>query len=196
MKTQKNTWKQLTTPFNEDLKEALQQQHHAAQFIALVGKHLIPNKADDSNTNMEFIVDENTLIGNALPNGIRVALGLSDLKLSILDRENNSKKEISLDGKNRLEVFEILKQSLFDLGVDVSNFTDELHYEIPEHPLDKGAVFSLKNKSSFIENAAYRHNAKLVLKEIGTLIDPKENIRIWPHHFDTGAYFVVSKKRK
>ena len=51
----KKDWELLTLPFNEELNEALQQQHHAPQYIALVGHYLIPQKADDSNTNMEYI---------------------------------------------------------------------------------------------------------------------------------------------
>lgn len=196
MNTSTMKWKLLTSSFDEEMKDALQQQHHAAQFVALVGKHLIPNKADDSNTNMEFVFDDNILLGNPLPNGFRVALNLNDLKLCILDDRNKQRSEIELDGKTKLAAFEELKQSFRDLGVDIADFTNELHYEIPEHSLDKGSVFSLKNKSSFIENANYRHNAKLILNSIAALIDQKESVRIWPHHFDTGAYFVLSKNEK
>lgn len=76
-----HTWRQQTMPFNNEINAALQQQHHAAQFLALVGRHLIPKKDDDSNTNMEFIPGENLLLGNALSNGMRVGLHLTDLKL-------------------------------------------------------------------------------------------------------------------
>ncbi len=47
-----NIWKELTQDFNSDLHNVILQQHHAAQFIALVGRHMIPQQADDSNTNM------------------------------------------------------------------------------------------------------------------------------------------------
>jgi hypothetical protein len=39
---EKNTWEALTQSFTGDLYNVLLQQHHAAQFIALAGKHLIP----------------------------------------------------------------------------------------------------------------------------------------------------------
>ncbi len=48
-----NIWKELTQDFNSDLHNVLLQQHHAAQFIALVGRHMLPQQADDSNTNMQ-----------------------------------------------------------------------------------------------------------------------------------------------
>ena len=80
-----NNWKIQSLPFDEDMQDALMQQHNTAQFIAKVGRHLIPQKADDSNTNMEFIPEENLLLGNAMPNGMRVALHLSELRLLIID---------------------------------------------------------------------------------------------------------------
>lgn len=192
----KRDWKLLSIPFNMEIHDALQQQHQAAQFIALVGKHLVPNIVDDSNTNMDFVFKDNLLRGNTLPDGFRVALGLTDLRLRILDQENNTKKEISLVGKTKQTVFEELKQSLFDLGVDVTNFINELHYEIPPHSLDKGAVFSLKNESSFIENTNYRHNAELILQEIAKPFEQAEAVKIWPHHFDTGSFIPVAKNEK
>ena len=192
----KRDWKLLSAPFNTEIMDALQQQHQASQFIALIGKYLVPTKADDSHTNMEFVFKDNALLGNALPSGFRIALGLTDLRINILDQEFNSKKEISLDGKTKQTVFEELKQSLFDLGVNVADFTNELHYEIPEHALDKGAIFSLKNKSAFIENANYRYNAELVINEIAKPFEKAEAVKIWPHHFDTGSFIPVSKNEK
>ena len=67
---EKYTWKTLTQSFTGDLHNVLLQQHHAAQFIALVGKHLIPQQPDDSNTNMEYLADREWLIGNELPGGL------------------------------------------------------------------------------------------------------------------------------
>ncbi len=193
---QNSSWKLQSLTFDKELNEALQQQHHAAQFVALVGRHLIPQQPDDSNTNMEFIADKDMLLGNAIPIGLKVALKLSSLEILILDKNNITKKVIILDGKSQHSVFEELKQGLSDLGVDVTSFKNELHYEIPVHQLDDGGLFSVENENGFVENANYRHNAKIALNEIATLFEQKEHIRIWPHHFDTGAFFSISKNDK
>ncbi|RLD41319.1 MAG: hypothetical protein DRI89_10010, partial [Bacteroidetes bacterium] len=39
-------------------------------------------------------------------------------------------------------------------------------------------------------------NAKIVLNEIAEAFQQDEAIRIWPHHFDTGAFYVISKNEK
>ena len=98
MNTQNMIWKPLTMDFNPELNDALQQQHHAAQFIALVGRHLIPRQADDSNTNMQYIFDGDLLLGNALPNGMRVALRLTDLEISVLGMATSFRYRIIYSG--------------------------------------------------------------------------------------------------
>ncbi|MFK5855640.1 MAG: hypothetical protein QM503_05880, partial [Bacteroidota bacterium] len=193
METINNTWKLQSLDFNNDLNKALQQQHHAAQFIALVGKHLIFQESDDSNTNMEFVFGKNTLVGNEMQNGFRLSLDIINQQLSIINKDNTEKKLIVLEGKNKNTVFNELAQNLADLGVNVTDFKNELHYEIPKHVLDNGAVFTQVNPNDFTENAKYRHNAKIVLNEVAQLFNQDEAIRIWPHHFDTGAFYVVKK---
>lgn len=192
MSTEINIWKQLTLDFNKDLHNVLLQQHHAAQFIALVGRHLIPKEADDSNTNMQYLPDREWLIGNELPGGMRIALSLPDLKLIILDKQNHRRSELVLAGKSKKQVFDQLKQNLSDLGLDVSKFTNELHYTLPDHELDKNASFATSDKKYIQENIFHRHNAEIVLIEIAAKYKKAELVRIWPHHFDTGSFVSLS----
>jgi hypothetical protein len=189
-------WRPETLAFNDKMKDALQQQHHAAQFLAMVGHHLVPQKADDSNTNMQYVSDKDMLVGHQLPGGLRIALHLTDLNIRILDKENNVVNEIIAEGKTKVEIFSELKQELSDLGMDVSAFKNKLHYEIPEHELDKGAPFSVKNKLYTIENSIHRHNAEIILNEVASAFEQSEPVRIWPHHFDTGTFIPVSRNEK
>ena len=195
MDTHLNAWKIQTLPFDSNIKNTLQLQHQAAQFIALVGKYLIPQQADDSNTNMQFVADGNLFLGNELPNGFQLALSLSDLTLRIRDKNKKPLKSISLYGKTKQDVFDELNQSLLNLGIEVVNFKNKLHYEIPAHSLDEGAVFKLEDEKYTNECITYRHNAKIVLNEVVKKFNNPEPIRIWPHHFDTGAFLPISKNK-
>ena len=196
MNTSNKKWKLQTMSFNDNLKKALQQQHHAAQFIALTGRHLIPQQPDDSNTNMQYIPAQGLLAGNELSNGLRLALQLTNLKLCFVDRAGNCKNEITLSGKSKQAVFDELKDTLASLGIDVSNFKNELHYEIPTHKLDKGAAFSVNDKKYFHENTFYRYNAEIIINEIAEGFDDVEPVRVWPHHFDTGTFIAVAHNEK
>jgi len=145
---EKNTLKALTQSFSEDLHNVLLQQHHAAQFIALAGRHLISQQPDDSNTNMEYLADREWLIGNELPGGLRMVLLLSGLKLCIVDREKNCQSEISLAGLGKQQIFDQLKQSLAESNLDVSALKNELHYTLPDHELDRNTAFSMGYQDS------------------------------------------------
>jgi len=188
---EKNTWKALTQSFTGNLHNALLQQHHAAQFIALAGKHMIPQQPDDSNTNMEYLADREWLIGNELPGGLKMALLLSELKLFIVDREKNLQSEIPLEGLNKQAVFEQLKGSLAKSNLDVSALKNELHYELPDHELDGNAAFSIGDIESIKENINYRHNAGIVISDLASTFEKAEPVRIWPHHFDTGTFIPL-----
>jgi hypothetical protein len=191
MTNEKNTWKALTQSFTRDLHNVLLQQHHAAQLIALAGKHMIPPQPDDSHTNMEYLADREWLIGNELPNGLRVGLQLSDLKLFIVDLEMKCRTEIPLAGLNKQQVFEQMKQSLAESDLDISALKNELHYELPDHELDRNAAFSIGDPESIQENTFYRHNAEIVIAKMASNFEKAEPVRIWPHHFDTGTFIPL-----
>lgn len=191
METITNNWKPISMTFNPNQNEALEQQHHAAQFIALVGHHLIEQQADDSNTNMEFIADGQLLAGHKLANGLRLALGLNELKLLLIDMNGSIINEVSMVGKTKNEVFGELKEMLSDSGIDVTNLKNELHYEIPAHELDDGELFRINYSSFFQENTDQRSNTDIVLNEIIESYPKAEAVRIWPHHFDTGSFIPV-----
>ena len=188
---EKNTWKALTQSFTGDMHHVLLQQHHAAQFIALAGRHLIPQQPDDSNTNMQYLADREWLIGNELPGGLRMVLKLSGLKLCIVDREKNCQSEISLAGLNKQQVFEQLKQSLAESNLNVSALKNELHYTLPDHELDRNAEFLMGDRESIQENIYYRHNAEMVIASMASNFEKAEPVRIWPHHFDTGTFIPL-----
>jgi hypothetical protein len=196
LSVQTKNWKKLTLPFDENIYDAIQQQHHASQFIALVGRHLIPQESDDSNTTMNYQVNEESLIGNPMANGLCVGLQLTDLILYIRDDKQCFLGEIALVGKTKQEVFSELKNKLSQLEGDTSNLKNELHYEIPAHPLEKGAPFIIKDNKLFQESTSYLHNAEIILSELTTEFQNAAPVKVWPHHFDTGSFIPFAYNDK
>ncbi len=196
MKEQTENWKKLTLPFDENINDALDQQHHASQFIALVGRYLIPQQPDDSNTNMDYLVNEESLIGNSLSKGLRLGLQQTNLTLHFHREEQGYLGEIPLVGKTKKEVFSELEHKLSELGVDTSNLKNELHYEMPDHLLEKGAAFIIKDNIFFQESTFYRHNAETILSVLTTEFQDAEPVKVWPHHFDTGTFIPFAHNEK
>ena len=192
MSTQENHWKKLTLSHNADLSEAVQQQHYGSQFIALIGRHLIPQETDDSNTSMTYIISEKSLRGMPMTDGLCLELDLTGMSLRFRKDESGFQGKIPLAGKTKQEVFSLVKQTLSELGSDTSNLKNELHYQLPDHPLDNGAKFKVKNSVFFQENTNYRHNAEIVLNQLVKDYQDASPVRVWPHHFDTGTYIPLS----
>lgn len=195
MVIQKAPWKKQTLAFDTLMHEALLHQHQAVQFIALAGKYLIKQEADDSNTNMQFFPDKLLLAGNKLSNGKRLALNPDRLEMYILDERLSAIRHFSLIGKSKKQVFDSVKKILSETGTDTAAFSDKLHYDLPVHDLDNGAVFSLKKKSCFLENTLNRYNAEIILSEIAAEIEGTAAVRVWPHHFDTGTFIPLAHNK-
>lgn len=188
-------WKTLTYRFADGLYEALAQQHHAAQFIALAGRHLIPQRSDDSNTSMRYLIDKEVLAGDLIDDRVRITLNLKDLTLCLADEQANCLESVGLTGKTKQEAFEAFSRVLAGAHADVSSFKDQMHYEIPEHGLDKGSPFFINKSEFFIENDSYRYNAGLVIDSIVSGFGEAAPVRVWPHHFDTGSVIPIEKNK-
>lgn len=187
-----NTWELLSLKFDKDNLNALMLQYQAAQFISMAGRHLIPQKPDDSNTNMQYIFDKNMLLGNLIDDKYSLGMQLIDLNLHLVDKQLNSLTTIEIIGKTKEQVFSKLKQAFKQQAIDVTKFSQELHYKIPENGLDRNGLF-LKPKIDYLqENTLYRHNAQIILEDLASQFKNAELVRIWPHHFDTGTYVPLA----
>jgi len=191
MKAKNNDWNILTVPFDENFNDALQQQHQAAQFLALAGKYLIPQQADDSNTNMQYLAGKQAMVGNELSNGFRLGLILTSMEIQLLNKAMDAVDIIQLNGKTRQQIFEEIKRFLKESGEDISRLKDKLHYEIPYHPVADGRPFTLHSRAYLKETAFHRENSEIILKSIVNEHKNGGSIRIWPHHFDTGVIIPI-----
>lgn len=190
-----SNWGLLSHEFDNNLKNVLLQQHLAAQFIALTGRYLIPQKPDGSNINMQYISEKEILFGNYHPDGWTVGIQLRNLTVLILDKNEKSKAEIPLEGLTFNEAFNEFKEALQSLGIDVSGLKTEQPYDLPTNGLREGKFF---NPGELVtsENIRYRHNARLIINELAKRFNDVEPVRIWPHHFDTGTFATIARNEK
>ena len=166
MNQNSQSWHLLSLPYNESLQETLMQQYHAAQFIAMAGRYLIPQRKDDSNTSMVYQYRDQLLAGEELSPGKRAALDLLNLEIGVLDETTNSLRGFSLNDKTKSEAFTAFGEILKNTGIPNGDLRDELHYDLPEHGLLSGSTFQAGEPGVVRENIAYQNNAQYVLQEI------------------------------
>lgn len=184
-------WKAIRSKYEQHTEVGLVIQHQVIQFLAIAGKYLTAEKADDSHTNIIFDTDRNWFIGKTLPNGHYLAIDAIELDMMILDSNSKILNKFALEGKTKAKIFKWLKTIVFNTGINVDEMKNEMHYQLAEHPLDRGAFVTFDDVDGFEENVIFRNNAELVLKEVVELMGQKVDIRIWPHHFDTGAFIPI-----
>ncbi|NOX85248.1 MAG: hypothetical protein GXO86_04680 [Chlorobi bacterium] len=187
-------WKELTINRFGDLAKASNTLHHAAQFIAYAGKHLIREEPDDSHTSAVWVPEKNLLAGQPIKSvstELRVALHYPSLILMVTDKDLNELGSLEMNGKTKPEALAWLKNQLRELGLDVRPLTDKIHFEIPSHEVENGGVYKMDQSGLFAELARYRTNGHLVLTHFAEQFDTASPVLVWPHHFDEGSYIPL-----
>lgn len=188
------SWKFLSVHQFDELAKASNTLHHAAQFIALAGKYLLAEEADDSNTTAIWLNEKNWLAGNKLeyPGGyIRVILDYPNFKLLIANEKFEVLEHKQIAGSTKLELFCWLKNQLQKLGLDANPLMETMHYEMPEHKVDEGEPFIMLPADLIMELANYRSNGHLLLTQFTNDFKSAQSVLVWPHHFDEGSYIPL-----
>jgi hypothetical protein len=165
------------------------QLHLASQYLAMAGKSFLPQKDDDSHTNLGFFSEDNTLrTWDLNDSGIYLAFRFDDFSLQWGDADG--KIAFALDGKNHDEIISwITKMASASKLEKIYNY--DLHYELPYSP-PVNFRFNSSDLSELDNLLQLRILAQNVLKEFLDGENLQSDIRIWPHHFDTGAFFELN----
>ncbi|MGB5237541.1 MAG: hypothetical protein WBM43_01345 [Flavobacteriaceae bacterium] len=158
--------------------------HIAAQYLAAAAISLLDSKKDDSHSNLGFSVEQQYMTTRALnDDGDHFALSLQDFSLRWIS--SSSTLDFSLNKHKHHEVLSWIYSVLKPLELSDQyryEFHYSLPYELPENFLLEASAESLEKDISM------RSLAQRVLSEVLQQHSMISEIRIWPHHFDTGAY--------
>lgn len=172
------------------------QLHFLSQIIAKANRTFIPAKKDDSHTNLYFDNIGSKIIGRWIKtenSKLLFSLNLNSLNFELLDEAFNVKTSIPTISKLLPEIENELENAMVEIGLKPEGFKTKLHYEIPEYdfvkkPVEAANPVGLKN---WKETRTLANEACTALLGYAQL---EGEIRIWPHHFDTGIYFKPKNK--
>ena len=193
-----DSWPSLEASEIEYLKKATDQVHHAAQFIAMAGKHFIPDRPDDSHTNLGWDLEYQRFEGHPIvaSQPIQLALRPDPLMIQVLNEEKEVLISQPLIGHTREEVLGQIKSILLEFGLDTSKYDLDLHYEIPDHGLLHGSKFKELHQEDYIAFAKVRSIGEIALRHRLEEMGRNDAVRTWPHHFDHGAYLPLQSDAK
>ncbi|MCF8222691.1 MAG: hypothetical protein K9J25_06045 [Bacteroidales bacterium] len=164
--------------------------HTVSQYLARIGKSFLDQKDDDSHTNLAFDSIGNRVTGRWIQSEQKrylPAVELSPLAFVWLDEYLNRAYEILLAGRNKTSIEEDLKNSLLKIGLDPNELIEKMHYEIPVYPETEDIIRELTPAGAHVWSQ-YRKLANTASFELMNFLQGESEIRVWPHHFDTGIY--------
>ncbi|GAA0730693.1 hypothetical protein GCM10009430_42120 [Aquimarina litoralis] len=118
-----------------------------------------------------------------------ITLSLNYQTFGLEWNDNNSITTLLLNDKTHRQVLEWIDSMASKSNLSKS-YTYDLHYELPYLITDE-YIFKLEDVDTLQQLKEQRILANSVLEEFLKVNKLVSEIRIWPHHFDTGAFAPI-----
>ncbi len=175
--------------------QADQQLHRLCQIMAKANRSFVPEKEDDSHTNLGFNADKKQIEGRWIETtseNIRLILRLTDVCYVWQDEKEETIQTVSTAKKYIQDIEQQVAKTIQDMGLDVNAFNEPLHFEIPDYHFTNQPV-ALLSRLALNEWIFWRALANKACDYLLDKLDQEVETRIWPHHFDTGIYSDVNE---
>jgi hypothetical protein len=171
--------------------------HQLSQTIAKFGRSFVEVKKDDSHTNLRFDFVGRRIFGrwaNINNHYLVLTLNIDSQDFQLLDPHFQEIASFKIVGKTQDEVESDIAQFLTqDLEVNEDDFLKAMHFEIPTYNF-KNDTIQKWSTDSLTQWMNYRFLANQACVLFIDYLNVEAEIRIWPHHFDTGVYTEVNNK--
>lgn len=173
-----------------------QQIHFLAQVLARVNRSFLPKTEDDSHTNLAFDPIGQRLFGRWIEGSSNKVILSLNLRRSSFEWQDDSDKcthSISFLNKNMKEIEADIHASFHMLNLEADDFFKSMHYDIPDYSF-KAVKFAAFDKAVLDQWISFRSLANYASANVLNFLQSESEIRIWPHHFDTGIYTNPNSK--
>jgi len=168
--------------------------HRLAQFPAMVGKNLAHQTPDDSHATLNWNSSKQRLESQLIDDEFQLCVSLSNFSLC-WSKNGKVISEQPANGKNKDHLLGWVKEQVSIAGLDAAKIHYIDHYEVPEHAVDTGRTFVKPSDEILNAWIAHRTNANEMMALINHAVGMDSDIRVWPHHFDTGTYYAFGNKK-
>lgn len=160
-----------------------------AQYLAAAGISFLKKKDDDSHSNLGFSIENNSMYSRPL-NENGDTLSVSYKKFTLDWNSNGVSTSLRLDGTTHAEILKWIEKMAAKASMKAP-YTYSFHYDFA-YQIKDNFVFKLLDANRLRELLNLRILAQSVLEIFLQDQNLNSEIRIWPHHFDTGAYAVFN----
>lgn len=168
--------------------------HQLSQLIAKVNKAYLPHLSDDSHTNLAFDEIGRRITGRWFTWETKSYLLVFDFQnwaYQLMDDKLNILIQIPQKDSTVLQTQKALINELQDMGIFAEQLSRPLHFKIPEYKFSKQRIKQPSTKD-LIQWEKIRAQANHFCRQFLDYLQKEAEVRIWPHHFDTGIYVEVN----
>ena len=174
------------------LNKATELIHLAVQYPAMIGKHYVSPRSDDSHTNLDWDPNTGQFYTWPLPdNKGYVMLRTRDLRLSFGHSPDQIHSSLCLAGRDPGEITAWIKVQLSALSFDGSDFELDFHYDLPTYAATPTMVLTDGHRPVFELFGSMRSWGRSELLNFIEAFRNAHPLRTWPHHFDLGSYIPI-----
>lgn len=173
--------------------ELEQRLHLLCQPLAKIAANLLPEKEDYSHTNLGLDVLTKRILTRWIPNGqhqVCVAIDLKSESMQILDHTFRIIASHEIRNKTLAKLEHELQKNLNELGLLEEGFQMELAYAVEDYGI-AGDPFQSFNTNELERWISHRSMANTACQRFLLHLNYYEEVRIWPHHFDTGMFTKI-----
>lgn len=170
--------------------------HWLSQVLTKVNRTFVPEEEDDSHTNLHFDVLGSRIYGRwiSTPSGkIIFYLDLESLSFRWMDQKRTILHEKSVLNAGLKDLEGDAGAFLAKLGKNTEGLEDPLHFELPDYGIKRLSQEDI-TLSGLQSWEYYRELANMASFGMLCYLQEESEIRIWPHHFDTGIYTQITEQ--
>jgi len=157
--------------------------HYKAQYLAALNNSFLPWKPDDSQSNLIWNTKNKSLVSRPVGDGS--TLEFSYFNFVFIYHGQGFSAELNLANKKHDEIIAWIKTQLKRDQLQESNFGMNFTYSMPifHAEIEKWDA----NHTRLVRLLAdWRSMSQINLEKMAAFYSQHSEIRVWPHHFDTG----------
>lgn len=169
-----------------------QQLHLLSQLIAKANRTFLQKKEDDSHTNLFFDALGNRITSRWIQtesNKVIFTLNLNTQTVEVMDEAGKALATIPTVSEHIEDVEREIEKNLPSLGLSPHGFRQALHFEIPQYAFATNPITKV-DQNGLAQWKRFRMLANQACFQLLGYLQMWEEVRIWPHHFDTGIYTI------
>ncbi len=169
------------------------QMHIASQYLAAAGISFLNKTNDDSHTNLGFSSVTAKMYTRPLnQKGDTLSLNYHDFSLEW--KSNATTNTLQLNNTTHKDVLKWISEMATKASIE-KPYHYEFHYELPYPTITDTYKFTLQDKTALQELINHRKLAQHTLETFLKNHHLNSEIRVWPHHFDIGAFSTFNDEK-